>query len=139
MPDLYQDFLEYFEQAARYSELDPRLLEQVKTCNNLYQMTFPVENEYGEIEVIEAWRAQHSHHRLPTKGGIRYSTMVDGDEVKGLAALNDLQMRNRGCALRRGQGRRLHRPVSALARVRRTGHAAAGDRAEPAPLHRPLG
>ena len=87
MPDLYHDFTEYFEQAAAYSELDPRLLEQVKTCNNLYQMTFPVENEHGEIEVIEAWRAQHSHHRLPTKGGIRYSTMVDGDEVKGLAAL----------------------------------------------------
>ena len=62
-------------------------MEQVKTCNNLYQMTFPVENDAGEIEVIEAWRAQHSHHRLPTKGGIRYSTMVDGDEVKGLAAL----------------------------------------------------
>ena len=87
MASLYDDFTEYFEAAAQHSELNPRLLEQVKTCNNLYQMTFPVENDDGEIEVIEAWRAQHSHHRLPTKGGIRYSTMVDGDEVKGLAAL----------------------------------------------------
>lgn len=87
MPSLYQDFLEYFEHAAQFSELDPRLLEQVKACNNVYQMSFPVENEQGEIEVIEAYRAQHSHHRLPTKGGIRYSTMVDADEVKGLAAL----------------------------------------------------
>lgn len=87
MPSLYQDFLEYFEHAAQFSELDPRLLEQVRACNNVYQMSFPVENEHGEIEVIEAYRAQHSHHRLPTKGGIRYSTMVDADEVKGLAAL----------------------------------------------------
>ena len=87
MASLYDDFSEYFEQAAQYSELDPRLLEQVKTCNNVYQMNFPVENDDGEIEVIEAYRAQHSHHRLPTKGGIRYSTMVDADEVKGLAAL----------------------------------------------------
>ena len=87
MASIYDDFTQYFERAAAFSELDPRLLEQVKTCNNLYQMSFPVENEHGEIEVIEAYRAQHSHHRLPTKGGIRYSTMVDADEVKGLAAL----------------------------------------------------
>lgn len=87
MATLYDDFTEYFEAAAQYSELDPRLLEQVKTCNNVYQMSFPVENDAGEIEVIEAYRAQHSHHRLPTKGGIRYSTMVDADEVRGLAAL----------------------------------------------------
>ena len=87
MASLYDDFTEYFEQAAQYSNHDPRLLEQVKSCNNIYQMTFPVENDDGEIEVIEAYRAQHSHHRLPTKGGIRYSTMVDAEEVKGLAAL----------------------------------------------------
>jgi len=87
MASLYDDFTEYFEAAAQYSELDPRLLEQVKTCNNIYQMSFPVEDDNGDIHVIEAYRAQHSHHRLPTKGGIRYSTMVDAEEVKGLAAL----------------------------------------------------
>ena len=87
MPTIYDDFLEYFATAASYSKMDPRLLQQVQTCNNIYQMSFPVENEDGDIEVIEAFRAQHSHHRLPTKGGIRYSTMVDADEVKGLAAL----------------------------------------------------
>ncbi len=87
MASIYDDFTEYFDQAAAFSRYDPNLLEQVKTCNNVYQMNFPVENEDGEIEVIEAYRAQHSHHRLPTKGGIRYSTMVDTEEVKGLAAL----------------------------------------------------
>ena len=43
MATLYDDFTEYFEAAARYSKLDPRLLEQVKTCNNVYQMSFPVD------------------------------------------------------------------------------------------------
>lgn len=87
MSDLYSDFLHYFEAAAQYSDLDRRLLDQIRSCNNVYQMHFPVRNERGEIEVIEAWRAEHSHHRLPTKGGIRYSTMVDQQEVMGLAAL----------------------------------------------------
>jgi glutamate dehydrogenase (NAD(P)+) len=37
--------------------------------------------------VIEAYRVQHSHHRLPTKGGIRYDINVDQHEVMALAAL----------------------------------------------------
>ena len=87
MADLYSDFQTYFEAAAAFSGLDRRLLDQVKTCNNIYQIQFPVRNEQGEIEIIEAYRAEHSHHRLPTKGGIRYSTMVNQQEVMGLAAL----------------------------------------------------
>ena len=49
-------------------------------------MNFPVKigNEY---QVIEAYRVQHSHHRLPTKGGIRYDLGVNQDEVMALAAL----------------------------------------------------
>lgn len=49
-------------------------------------MNFPVRIG-NEIQVFEAYRVQHSQHRLPTKGGIRYSEMVDQDEVMALAAL----------------------------------------------------
>lgn len=50
-------------------------------------MRFPVKNDDGSIEVVEAYRAEHSHHRMPTKGGIRFSPMVNQDEVIALAAL----------------------------------------------------
>jgi glutamate dehydrogenase (NAD(P)+) len=77
----------YFERAARYNEFSPGLLEQVRACNGVYRITFPVERDDGEIEVVEAYRVEHSHHRLPTKGGIRFSPDLDQDEVMALAAL----------------------------------------------------
>jgi glutamate dehydrogenase (NAD(P)+) len=76
-----------FDAAAAYGKYPPGLLAQIKTCNSLYRFHFPVRKEGGGYEVIEAWRAEHSHHKLPTKGGIRYSADVDADEVQALAAL----------------------------------------------------
>ena len=76
-----------FDAAAAYGDYPAGLLEQIRTCNSIYQFHFPVRKEGGGFEVIEAWRAEHSHHKLPVKGGIRYSLEVDADEVQALAAL----------------------------------------------------
>ena len=75
-----------FDRAAAHTTIPKGLLEQIKGCNAVYEMTFPVKigNTY---QVIEAFRVQHSHHRLPTKGGIRFSHLVNRDEVMALAAL----------------------------------------------------
>lgn len=75
-----------FDKAAALTTIPKGLLEQIKVCNSVYQMRFPVKigNQY---QVIEAYRVQHSHHRLPTKGGIRFSHLVNQDEVMALAAL----------------------------------------------------
>ena len=77
---------QYFDNAAKYSRLSPGILEQIKVCNSVYKVSFPVEVD-GKIEVIEGIRVQHSHHKLPSKGGIRFSMQVDEDEVKALATL----------------------------------------------------
>lgn len=75
-----------FDRAAAHTNIPVGLLEQIKVCNAVYEMAFPVQIG-DEYQVIEAFRVQHSHHRLPTKGGIRFSTMVNRDEVMALAAL----------------------------------------------------
>ena len=75
-----------FDKAALHTNLPKGLLAQIKICNSVYQMQFPVKMGKG-VEVITAYRVQHSHHRLPTKGGIRYSQKVDQEEVMALASL----------------------------------------------------
>ncbi len=76
-----------FDRAARYLDYPAGLLDQIKICNSVYRFSFPVRREDGGFDVIEAWRAEHSHHKLPVKGGIRYAPDVNEDEVMALAAL----------------------------------------------------
>lgn len=82
----FGDVLKYFENAAKYLDYPSGLLDQIKYCNSVYRMRFPV-RVGDELEVIEAYRVEHSHHRMPTKGGIRYAMSVTQDEVMALAAL----------------------------------------------------
>jgi glutamate dehydrogenase (NAD(P)+) len=84
---MFAQVSKYFDKAAAYLDHPPGLLAQIKACNSVYRMQFPLKRDNGTIEVINGWRAQHSVHRLPTKGGIRFSPKVDEDEVSALAAL----------------------------------------------------
>ncbi len=76
-----------FDRAAEFTKWDKGLLEQIKACNAVFRMRFPIKKEDGSIEVIEAYRVQHSQHKTPCKGGIRFSMGVNQDEVMALAAL----------------------------------------------------
>jgi len=76
-----------FDKAAQFTEYDKGLLDQIKVCNTVYHITFPLKRDDGSIEVIKGWRVEHSHHKQPTKGGIRYSMTVNEDETMALAAL----------------------------------------------------
>ncbi|MDX1477549.1 MAG: Glu/Leu/Phe/Val dehydrogenase [Saprospiraceae bacterium] len=82
----FQSVNRNFDRAASLTSIPKGLLEQIKQCNSVYQMRFPVRIG-NQFRTIEAYRVQHSHHRLPTKGGIRFSHLVNQDEVMALAAL----------------------------------------------------
>ncbi len=83
----FENVLNYVDRAAALTNHPKGLLDQIKHCNSVYHFEFPIRHPDGSVEVINAWRVEHSHHKLPTKGGIRYAPEVNEDEVKALAAL----------------------------------------------------
>lgn len=75
-----------FDKAAKFTKFPKGILDQIKACNSALHVKFPVRIG-DQIEVIEGYRIQHSHHKLPCKGGIRFSLDVNQDEVMALSAL----------------------------------------------------
>ena len=74
------------QRAFNVLKLEPGIANAIQACNSVIQVKFPVAIR-GDIKVFTGWRAVHSSHRLPAKGGIRYAPIVDQDEVEALAAL----------------------------------------------------
>ncbi|WP_022705876.1 Glu/Leu/Phe/Val family dehydrogenase [Paracoccus zeaxanthinifaciens] len=75
-----------FTKAASLMELSPGLEEKIRVCNSTYVVRFGVRLR-GQIHTFTGYRAVHSEHMEPVKGGIRYSLDVNQDEVEALAAL----------------------------------------------------
>ncbi|SDL63542.1 glutamate dehydrogenase (NAD(P)+) [Catalinimonas alkaloidigena] len=80
------DVHHYYDKAAACTDLPSGMLQQIRFCNSVFKVKFPVEID-GKVQTIEGIRVQHSNHKMPTKGGIRYSRFVSEDEVKALATL----------------------------------------------------
>jgi glutamate dehydrogenase (NAD(P)+) len=78
--------ISYFDRAASFTRHSKDLLYQIKACNSVYAFQFPIRTVRG-YEVICGWRAEHSHHKLPVKGGIRFSEEANEEEVIALASL----------------------------------------------------
>ncbi|WP_040645371.1 Glu/Leu/Phe/Val family dehydrogenase [Rubellimicrobium thermophilum] len=75
-----------FNRAVRFMDLSPGLEEKIRVCNATYVVRFGVRLR-GAIHTFTGYRSVHSEHMEPVKGGIRYSLMVNQDEVEALAAL----------------------------------------------------
>ncbi len=67
-----------YDRAAAHVKLPPGLAEQIKKVKSVFQVRFPVKIR-GEYRSFTGWRAVHSEHRLPVKGGIRYAPVVNQD------------------------------------------------------------
>jgi len=67
------------------------MLNFLKSPDYSLKFNIPYRTDSGIIEVVEAFRVQHKTHRLPTKGGTRYSLHVSIEEAEALACLMTLK------------------------------------------------
>ena len=75
-----------FTHAVQYMDLPPGLEEKIRVCNSTYTVRFGVRMR-GGLHTFVGYRSVHSEHMEPVKGGIRYASSVNQDEVEALAAL----------------------------------------------------
>ena len=75
-----------FSRAVALMDLPPGLEEKIRVCNATYTVRFGVRLR-GQIHTFTGYRSVHSEHMEPVKGGIRFATSVNQDEVEALAAL----------------------------------------------------
>ncbi|MHA2001146.1 MAG: Glu/Leu/Phe/Val family dehydrogenase [Promethearchaeota archaeon] len=65
--------------------LDEGLYKILSRPQRIVEVSIPVKMDDGHLEMFEGFRILHNTARGPGKGGIRYSTRVDKDEVNALA------------------------------------------------------
>lgn len=76
----------HVDKSAKLLNFSDDLLEHLKSTHSLIKVNVGVVLD-GKINNFTGWRAVHSEHILPTKGGLRYSDTVDQDDTEALASL----------------------------------------------------
>ncbi len=84
--DPYQSFIEVLGKAAEMLDLESSEFSSLEHPERELKVAIPVEMDDGSLQTFEGYRIQHSSHRGPCKGGIRYDTEVNCEEIKALAA-----------------------------------------------------
>lgn len=90
-PRLLEMFKDFYDRAADHLDIGEGELELIKGCEAALRVTFPFKMKDGSVKVIQGYRAHHSRHRLPVKGGMRLSPTINLQEVEALAALMTLK------------------------------------------------
>ncbi len=77
----------FLGRAAKNTKIPADIFAYMQACKSVIRFNIPLRMDDGSIRTIPCYRAQHSTHVLPTKGGTRYSEHIDLQEVEALASL----------------------------------------------------
>lgn len=87
----YESFLTRVNMAADLIGLDQRFRDIIANPERVVMVNLPVTLDNGQTKVFNGYRVVHSTALGPSKGGIRYASFVDLDEVKALAGWMSLK------------------------------------------------
>jgi len=82
---VYENVTRQFNRAAELMDLDPDVRKILSEPMNEITVNFPAILDDGQVEMFTAYRVQHNNVLGPFKGGLRFHSEVDIDEVRALA------------------------------------------------------
>lgn len=82
----FEAMMSRFQTASQILGLEEQIYNVLKSPARQVIVSLPVTMDNGTIKVFEGYRVIHSTILGPSKGGIRFDTHVNLDEVKALAA-----------------------------------------------------
>ncbi len=85
MGDIYQDALSRLDQAFKFAEVEPEVIERLKHPKLCLEVSIPIRMDDGSLRIFSGYRVRHDNSRGPTKGGLRFHPSVTLEEVKALA------------------------------------------------------
>jgi glutamate dehydrogenase/leucine dehydrogenase len=68
-------------------KIESNIFAQLKRPQRCLDVSIPVKMDNGEIKIFSGYRCQYNNAKGPYKGGIRFKTGVNQNEVNALAAL----------------------------------------------------
>ena len=86
-PRFLDNVNKFVDKATKYSQIGEDLTNLIKSCDNLIRFNIPVRMDDGKIETIICYRGQHSLHKLPTKGGLRFDVELNSEIIEALGGL----------------------------------------------------
>ena len=87
-----EDVETYFTEAAKRLNIRPDYFNVLKKPNSVLKINIPLLRDNGKIEMIEAYRCHHKQHKLPVKGGLRLSPLVDIVEIQAMALIMSIKL-----------------------------------------------
>jgi glutamate dehydrogenase (NAD(P)+) len=90
-PSFLEMVKQNFKAASQHVDAEESVLALIEATKSAIRFNIPLRRDDGRLQYFPAYRAQHSHHKLPCKGGTRYALNVDSDEVEALAFLMTLK------------------------------------------------
>lgn len=81
----YENALIQYDKALAHLDIAPGIADRLRRPERELRVKCPVEMDDGTVRRFAGYRVQHSLARGPTKGGVRYSPLVNLDEVRALA------------------------------------------------------
>ncbi|CAN5581832.1 Glu/Leu/Phe/Val dehydrogenase [soil metagenome] len=81
----WETALAQLDEAAELMGLAPGVHEVLRAPKRALSVSVPFRKDDGSVQVSQGYRVHHNVTRGPAKGGIRYHSTVDLDEIKALA------------------------------------------------------